>query len=357
MNKTAVWQFFWEPATAWPAMLAACQAARQSIDLEQFILEPDELGRQFLEVCAERARAGVRVRLLCDAAGSRRLWRSRWPAWLAQHGVGLAPFNTFWPGSAHNQHWWFFRDHQKLLVVDGEVGFTGGLGLGFEMRSWRDTHVELTGPVVRQMSAAFNEMWRRAERRPRPRRALPPARGDFSYLVNYPLPGRRQLFQQLLGRIRASRASVALTTPFFVPDYRLRLALIRAARRGVAVSLLLPLQSDHPLADWAARTYFAELLAAGVKVYLYQGEMIHAKTAVIDERWASVGSLNLDHLSIFYNFEANIVSANSHFARDLAEQFAVDLTRARELSLVEWRRRPWRVQLVELLVRPLRMFL
>ena len=341
-------------------MLAASEAARQSIDLEQFILVPDAVGRQFLELLARQAQNGVRVRLLCDAAGSLGLFHSPWPELLRRHGAEILPFNSLFPGSAHNQRLWFFRDHQKLLVIDDRIAFTGGICLGGRMTDWRDTHVEVRGPVVGEMSARVEEMWRRAAHRSHRRRQSPLAaigRREFAYLPHYPIPGRRQLYRQFLTEIRASRFRVYLTTAYFVPEHRLRQALESAAQRGVEVRVLLPAVSDHSLVDRASQSYFTPLLKAGVKIHRYRGIMLHAKTAVIDGNWATVGSLNLDHLSTLYNFEANLVSTNAHFIRDLIEQFAVDLKQAKEVTLAAWRRRSLLARLLELCVRPLRPFL
>jgi cardiolipin synthase len=354
------WRFFWRSEEAWQAMLEACQKAERSIWLEQFILYPDEVGRQFLEVCAQKAKAGLEVKILADGAGSVSLFRSNWSELLRSAGAAIAPFNSLWPWSVFNQRLWFFRDHQKLLVVDGERGFTGGICLGQEMVNWRDTHVEVRGPVVGEMGAAFTAMWQRAHRRrpfSRPATEAIATRADgFAYLPNYPLPGRRLFYRELRRQIDGAKHSVYLTTPYLAPDQRLRRTLARAAARGVAVCLLVPEHSDHPLVDLAGRTYFDGLLASGVSISLYGPEMIHAKTVVVDETWAAVGSFNLDHMSTFYNFEAELVSSQPDFVAELRQQFLTDWQLARPLELAVWRCRPWRQQLGELLLYPWRAF-
>ncbi len=355
MTALTRWQLYRSSAAGWEAMLAAVAGARERIELEQFILYPDEVGRQFLELCAQKAQAGVSVRLLCDAAGSWRLFRSPWPEFLRQAGVKLAPFNSLVPYTRHWQRLWFFRDHQKLLVVDGEVGFTGGMCLGWEMREWRDAQARVEGPVVAEMSAVFAAMWARAHHRRPPRPPQAAGGAPFRYVVNYPIPGQRPFHRELIEVVRAARRSISIVTPYLAPDYRLKRALTAAARRGVRVALLLPLVSDHPLADRISQTYFENLLAAGVEIYRYEPAMLHAKFMVVDGAWATVGSFNLDHMSAFYNFEANLVSTDPEFSAELGREFAADCREATPVQLGRWRQRGAGARAAEFLLRSFRV--
>jgi cardiolipin synthase len=357
MNDTA-WQFYISTPEAWEAMLAACRGATRSIDLEQFIFSADAVGQAFVDVLCERARAGVRVRLIADAGGSFSLFRSPAIEQLTAAGVSVVPFNTLLPGSIHNHTVWFFRDHQKLLVIDGQLGFTGGICLAAEMRLWRDTHVRLAGPVVAEMKYLFEVMWRRAHKRRGGRvPKLSPLPSAFAYIGNAPLPRSRQLYHRLIAALRQAKSSIYLTTPYFVPDDRMRRVLELAAYRGVAVHLLVPAHSDHRLVDLAARSYFANLLRRGVSIYQYQGSMIHSKTIIIDDEWSTIGSFNFDYVSAYYNFEANIVSTDRQFASDLKQQFLNDVAQSTKLDGGIWENRSWVERVLEYLVQPLRNFL
>ncbi|HEY4511407.1 MAG TPA: phospholipase D-like domain-containing protein [Candidatus Paceibacterota bacterium] len=352
------WKFYLNSKDAWDAMLVAVRSATVSIDLEQFILYTDEIGNEFITLCQEKAKQGVRVRILCDAAGSFGLYGSLVPNLLEESGVKIAFFNTFIPGVGNNHTPWLFRDHRKMLVVDSTVAFTGGICLGEAMRSWRDTHVELRGEVVAEMEYEFNRMWSYAhKRRFRSRFKKPAATEGYHYVPNLPLPRRRYLYYTLIEAIRGARHYVYLTTPYFVPDRRLFRVLSLAALRGVDVRILIPRTSDNHIVDVAAHTHFAHVLKAGVKIHRYTGSMIHAKTAVIDDEWATVGSLNLDNVSLRYNFEGNIVSTDKKFAAELKSHFLKDLPQSKELTQEVWEKRGIIQKLKEILVRPIRWFL
>ncbi len=356
--KETSWHFYLNPELAWDAMLIACNEARVSIDLEQYIFRTDEVGNRFLDICRKKAQEGVRVRILCDAAGSFGLYNSGVPDKLRDCGVRIAFFNTLVPGGKHNYTSWFFRDHQKLLIVDGTIAFTGGICIAENMRAWRDTHVRIEGEVILQMSQSFTMMWRRAfKNRERRKNPLPPAASGFSYVTNAPLPRRRFLYHAFIEAIRGARKNIYLTTPYFVPDRRFARVLRLAARRGVDVRLLVPLVSDVPLVNYGIQSHFTKMLKSGVRIYRYEGAMIHAKTGVIDGEWATVGSFNLDHLSFLYNFEGNIVSTHKPFAEDLKKHFMEDIQKSRELTLSEWKNRSFVQKLLEGLTRPIRKIL
>lgn len=352
------WKFYLNSKDAWDAMLKAMKRARVSIDLEQFILYTDEIGNKFITLCEEKARQGVRVRILCDAAGSFGLYSSLVPGLLKEAGVHIAFFNTFIPGIGHGHTPWLFRDHRKMLVVDSEVAFTGGICLGEEMRTWRDTHVEVQGDVVAEMEYEFNRMWSYAhKRRFRSRTKKPAPKGGVNYIPNIPLPRRRYLYYATIEAIRSAREYIYLTTPYFVPDARLARVIQLASLRGVDVRLLIPASSDHPIVDLAAQSHFSHLLKCGARIYWYKDNMLHAKTITIDGNWASVGSLNLDNVSLRYNFEGNLVSSEKRFAAELKEHFLADLDNSKELALRDWEKRGYVQKIKEFFVRLIRWFL
>jgi cardiolipin synthase len=349
-----VWQFYTRSEEAWEAMLAACRNASASIDLETYILENDSVGKEFLETLAQKASAGVRVRVIADGIGSWGLYTSNLPAELRTRGVEIRFFNPLRWWQLAKVTSWFFRDHRKNLIVDSRLGFTGGVGIRELMASWRDTHLALTGPVVEDMENVFNRMWTmlgrsRYMRFPKPK---PPLSG-FSFLTNSPHFRQRFLYRSFVAAVRAASSRIDITTPYFIPDLRFFRVLRLAAKRGVAVRVLLPGSSDHPFVDRVSDSFIAPALRYGLRVFKYGGEMLHAKTMLIDDAWTTVGSSNIDNLSFSFNHEGNIVSDNKAFAAEVSEHFEADIIAAREIIAKEWSRRPLWNRFLEFLLRPI----
>ncbi len=358
MNETTTWKFYTEQHEAWEAMLTECEKATRSIDLEQFIFINDSVGKRFLEVCTKKAKEGVRVRILCDAGGSFSFYRSTILNDLQRSGLEIVFFNSFIPGSFRNHTIWFFRDHRKLLVVDQKIGFTGSLCLTSEVKNWRDTNVRIEGEVVIEMQEAFNDMWERAAKRKyRSTMEVKVGAEGFNYITSIPRPRRRFLYYSLIEAIRSARKTIYLTTPYFVPDRRFLRVLKLARQRGVEVKLIVPEHSDHPLVDFGAHSFFHGVLKSGIKIYQYRHKMIHTKVALIDDDWATIGSLNFDNVSFLYNFEANLISQNKHFISELKVHFWADMSHSTELTLEQWNKRPFLQKIFEVLILPLRKFL
>ncbi|MDP3958372.1 MAG: phospholipase D-like domain-containing protein [bacterium] len=352
------YKFFLRAKDAWDGAYAACEGAKRSILFENFILVDDSVGRRFIDLFKKKAREGVKVRLLLDAVGSSELLHLHLDNELERSGAELVFFNSVIPGMLSHRTPWFFRDHRKLIVVDSEIAFTGGVCFQEHMADWRETTARAEGPVAEEMEQAFDEMWEYAHKRgklSRERVRLGGAR-KHAFLGNAPLPRRRHLYHELLERVRSAKERIFLTTAYFAPNRRLLRALLRAARRGVTVRLLLPRTSDIMLINIASRSYFDRLLRAGVRIFLYGPEMLHAKAAVIDG-FGTVGSMNLDHLSLQYNFEGNLVSSDDGFVGALRRQFDGDSAEAEEVTLAKWRARPWHDRLLEYAVRPVRFLL
>ncbi len=353
------WKFYTSSAEAWDAMLRDLHDAKETIDLEQYIFVGDVVGNKFLEVCKRKAREGVHVRIFCDEIGSFGLSRSDEIESLKEAGVKIRFFNPIMPWNAGAESLWYFRDHRKLLVIDRKIGFTGGACLAEEMRNWRESHVRIEGHVVKEMSHAFNTMWNKEYKKPffyfqkKKKNVVEP----FSYITNSPLPRKRFMYHELVRILKSAKHYIYLTTPYFLPDHRITRLLKAAARRKkVEVRLLVPEHPNHLLVDIGARTFFDEMLRSGVKIFLYKS-MIHGKTGVVDGNWSTIGSLNLDNVSLRYNFEANLVSTDTNFAFELEKQFMTDLGSAKELTLSEWRARPFIQKVVEALVWPIRKLL
>ena len=247
-------------------------------------------------------------------------------------------------------------------MVDSIIGQTGGVGLNDRMKNWRDTHVRVVGPVVSAMSAAFEGMLQIAKNRKFSAFSTVTNRShDFQFITSSPiLRPVSSLFKEswslrdvYLDAIRGAQKFAYLTTPYFVPDLRFFRALRLAAKRGVDVRLLLPATSDHRSLDIANASYFGLALKFGIKIYKFREAVLHAKTAVVDDEWATVGSANLDNLSFRFNYEANVVSNSLTFNKELKESFLNDLKKSDEVTLDNWKRRPLKDKILELIIWPI----
>lgn len=358
-NVGTRWHFYIRTDETWMALKEAFLNAKKTIDIEQYILERDSTGQEFIEILIRKAKEGVKIRILCDMAGSYSFYASSLPESLRDVGIEVRFFNVIKPWRIHNFFSWFFRDHRKIITVDSMLGFVGGVGIRTDMKHWRDSHIKVWGKVVEEMQHAFEEMWHIAGEKKflqKFKKAKHFVKG-FQFVSNSPHIGKRFLYQEIVQAIRGAKKYIHLTTPYFVPDRRIRRILKLAAKRGVDVKILLPESSDVPLVDWASSSYYGKLLSAGVQIFHYQGELLHAKTAVIDGEWATIGSFNLDSLSFLYNYEANMVSTNKEFADELNYYFQNDLKSAKEITLYNWKNRPDNQKLLEIITLPIRRFL
>jgi cardiolipin synthase len=340
-------------------MYSACEQARFSIDFEQYIFEDDFLGRRFLELFVKKAGAGVRVRLLADAVGSRSLANSPVLKDVQAAGIHVQFFNPIEPWWIHKLISWFLRNHRKLLVVDSGVGFIGGVGIKASASGRRDTHVRIEGPVVDEFLSAFEQMWEKTAAGHYMFGFKKPivADSEFTLLTNSPRFRQRFTYQTLVRKIREAKKYIYLTTPYFVPDRRISRALRGAARRGVEVRLVVPKKSDHIFTDLAGQSYFWLALRAGIRIFEYQPGFIHAKTFVIDDAWASVGSSNLDNLSLLFNYEADVASTQPQFIESVKWQFIEDTKQSVEIVRREWRKRSLLRKMAELATWPIHRFL
>ncbi|MFA6405104.1 MAG: phospholipase D-like domain-containing protein [Candidatus Paceibacterota bacterium] len=360
MSYETKWTLYSDNNKAWESILADCSKAKESISLEQFIFVNDDFGKKLINVCTERASKGVEVRFLWDAAGSFTLWGSNIANELRNKGVKLLFWKTLIPGYFKIPSWrsWFLRNHRRTLVIDRKVGYTGSICVDENLKDWRDTNVRIEGgTIAKQMENAFDRMWARAEKsRPLPMK-LHYRDSDFRYVTNNPSPGRRFLYRAFIKAIKNAENHIYITTPYFIPTHRMVRLLKKASERGIDVRIILPQKSDHRIVDMASRSYFTTLLESNIKIYLYQGNMIHDKIMTVDNKWASIGSMNLDRISLLYNFEANIVSADSDFAREVTKHFMDNLDQSRKVVLQEWRRRFFIKKLIEIPIKLIRKFL
>lgn len=350
-------QIYTEGTILFNDMLAAIEQAQESIFLETFILKKDALGRHFIEVLAARARTGVRVYVIVDAVGTTLLGHSpltEEPPDLPDTFHVLIYYPWRHPWDVINLYR-YALDHRKILVVDNTTGFVGGYNIGTEYRSeWRDTHLRLTGTAARDLGYAFADFWNR-NRREQPEIDLPSRpwspliRVHRNDIVRFSFPIRNVYLEA----IEHAQRNIWITNAYFVPDKSLRKALMRAAERGVDVRVLLPWQSNHVVADWLARHFFAECLRSRIRLFGYQGAMIHTKSATMDGIWTTIGTANLDRLSLAGNYEINVEIFDATLAAQMEAIFLHDLTNACEIVLEEWVRRPWYSKFGEGILSPL----
>ena len=350
------------PATL-RAMIEAVRSAKTSINLETYIFDQDPIGLQFAELLMEKRRQGVVVNVMYDSVGTIGTPQAFFDNMRAA-GVNMLAFNPINPAKAKGNWSINNRDHRKILVVDGSVGFTGGINISSDYANsslfrskrkpdnvdknkvgWRDTHIRLEGPAVATLQWAFINNWVRQERGELPQvdyfPRLAPA-GDKFVRVLATEPNRHsEIYKSLLVAINEARKSVHITSAYFVPDQQTVDALVAAARRGVDVKLVLPGVSDHGLVMHAGRAFYEELLAGGVRIFQLQVAVLHAKTAVIDGAWSTIGSANIDRRSFIHNYELNVVVIDPGFGRDMENAFNEDLRSSKEVTLEEWRDRPW----------------
>ena len=359
------------PAT-YAAMREAIAAATDHVNLQTYIFEDDEIGRQFAQLLAERAADGVAVNLIYDSFGALETPAGFFERLRAQ-GVRVVEFNPLNPLSPQAatlrvNH----RGHRKLLVVDGRTAFVGGINISadyasgsFAMRfgrppaepvGWRDTHLRIDGPAVAEFQRLFLETWRAQGGPPLEDagyvRDVPPV-GDATVRAIGSTPDDDQsvIYLTLLATIQHAESSVYLTIAYFAPDAQLLDALVDAAGRGVDVKLIMPAVSDAWPIFHVGRSYYEVLLEGGVEIYERRGSVMHAKTAVIDGVWSTVGSSNLDWRSFLYNDELNAVVLGRDFAEQMEAMFRSDLMQSDRVELAQWRDRPLTLRGVELAAR------
>jgi len=349
-----------------PAMLDAIRLATTSITFETFIYWSGEIGREFTETLAERARDGIVVNVLLDWVGSMRMEKELLDR-MRDAGVHL---HRYRPLRWYNLHRLNNRTHRKLLVVDGKVGFTGGVGIadqwqgnGSDPDHWRDSHYRLEGPVVAQLQAAFNDNWIKTTGEllngdtyfPK----LEPVGNMHTQLfIASPAGGSESMHLMYLMAIAAAEHTIDLAASYFVPDELLIEALIAAIKRGVQVRVVLPgPHIDSEAVRIASKKDWGRLLEAGVEIYVYQRTMLHTKLLIIDREFISVGSTNFDMRSLQLNDEASLNIYDRDFAEQLTEVFESDLEPAVEYTYSMWKKRSLRQKVAENILVPIKSHL
>jgi cardiolipin synthase len=342
----------------YPAMIDAIRDAKEYVHLEVYIYQSDSVGKRIGAALAERARAGVAVRLLFDYIGSLGL-DPEFLTDLRKAGVEVAGFRPIAPWRAR----WGInkRDHRKILVVDGTLGFTGGLNIGDEYESvenggggWHDMHARIEGPAVAELARLFRKTWVLAGGKAyrlheQPSEEVVATRGSAFALAlgNEDIGNRASIRRAYIHAMKRAREYIHIENAYFIPDRGIRRVLANAVKRGCDVRVIVPGNSDLKMVQYASQRVFTGLLKAGVKIFLWPDRMMHAKTAVVDGVWATIGSYNLDARSLFHNLEVVLLIVDRGFAGALDVQMGVDLARCREVELAAWTKRPWYMKLLE----------
>ena len=330
----------------YPAWLAAIRDARHSIQFESYIFDDDQVGREFADALAAKARTGIPVRVVCDWLGTRRVGALR--TTLTEAG---AEFRVFNPPRFDSPLGWLARNHRKTIVIDGRIGFVSGLCVSKKwlgdaargMEPWRDTGIELRGPAVAELARAFADVWHACGGHTLPLDGLngsdsQAAEGDTRVRVVAGTPNGTGTYRLDLVIASLARRQLWLTDAYFVGTAAYVQALAAAARDGVDVRLLVPGASDIPALTPLSRASYRALLAAGVRVFEWNGTMLHAKTAVADRLWSRVGSTNLNIASWMGNYELDVAIEDRRFGATMAEQYEIDLTHATEIVLTSHHR-------------------
>jgi cardiolipin synthase len=354
-------------AQAFPAWLDAIDAARDRISMEMYIFNDDRIGRRVADALCGAAKRGVAVRLLYDFIGCRHA-PAEFFANMRRAGVHTVVYH---PYRLWRPRFWTLvrRNHRKTLVIDGQVAFVGGINVSEDWlpaseggADWHDVALEIRGPAVGSIEHTFLRTWNwRAKRRIRLRRRTlhrPTPIGDVSLAViaNGEVVDRFAIRRTALHAIRNSRERAWLVSPYFMPDVGFMHALARAAARGVDVRILVPVESDAVLVDWASRATYSRLLKAGIRIFQHS-PMVHGKALVIDRFFTSIGSYNFDHRSLIYNLELVVNTLDGACNEGLAAMLEEDMAESTEIHWEDYRRRSWLTRALERLAYSLRHWL
>lgn len=340
------------------AMITAIDKARDHINMETYIIDDDEVGNHFASHLIAKQNSGVHVNFIYDSIGSRSTPKAFFER-LKNNGINVLEFNPVNPLLTRKAWELNQRDHRKLLIVDGEVAFVGGLNISSvyssgsfrpsrnddQKQAWRDTHLQIIGPVVAEFQKMFMATWQQQKGQQIAKSNYFPVRTSQGSEVvraigSAPDELYSQIYSTLLSAINSAESHIFITNAYFVPDPQLMTALKDAAQRGVDTRLLLPAKTDSMLVFYASRSYYDELMSAGIKIYERQDAVLHAKTALVDGVWSTVGSTNLDWRSFVNNQEINAVVLGQGFGAIMQAVFENDLVLSKHMTLDAWRKRP-----------------
>jgi cardiolipin synthase len=345
--------------STYTAMFKAIQNAKDHINIESYIIEDDETGRKFADLLLLKQKEGVQVHIIYDCLGSMNTPASFFQR-LQGGGIQVVGFNPLNPLEGRETWGLTHRDHRKILIADGKVAIIGGINISevysstpLKLKSsesrpihWRDTDIQIEGPAVAELQKLFIDTWLK-QKGPRlsTRHYYPELKEKGNALVRIvgstPGEGNRIPFIVYVSAITFAEHSIHMTNSYFIPDDQIVKALTDAAGRGVDVKIILPGVTDSKLALHAQRYFYSELLKSGVKLYEHNSSLLHAKTATIDKVWSTVGSTNMDYLSMLSNDEVNAVVLSKEFAVEMEKMFARDLANSVQIKPEEWEKRPY----------------
>jgi len=343
---------------AYAAMFKIIQNAKDHINLESYIIEDDETGRKFADLLLQKQAQGVQVNIIYDSMGSMKSPDSFFQR-LRDAGIQVVEFNPLNPLKSGDNWGLTHRDHRKILIVDGKFAIMGGINISKVYSSsplrrkrtkntpihWRDTDIQIEGPAVAEFQKLFLDTWQKQKGAKLADRSYFPdlkeAGKDLVRVIgSTPGETNRIPFIVYVSTISFAEHSVHMTNSYFIPDDQIVKALTEAAGRGVDVKIILPGITDSKLALYAQRYYYSVLLKSGVKLYEHSTSLLHAKTAVVDSIWSTVGSTNMDYLSLLNNDEVNAVVLGHDFAAEMEKMFAKDLANSKQILWEEWKHRP-----------------
>lgn len=359
---------FQDGESTYRSMYRVLGTARDSINMETYIIEDDEIGNRFADLLIEKQKQGVQVALIYDSVGSLRTPKTFFDR-MRDAGIKVLEFNPVNPLEARKGWEVNQRDHRKLLIVDGQAAYLGGINISSVYSSgssgsrgkrsgsetaqgevalpWRDTHILVEGPVVAEFQKFFLDTWKKQkgealalpETRYFPPRGQGKGREVVRAIASSSDDGGGQMYNTLLSAINSAETSAYLTNAYFAPDEKILVAMKAAVARGVDVKIILPGKTDSALIFHAGRSYYADLLKHGVKIYERRSALLHAKTAIIDGVWSTIGSTNLDWRSFLHNDEVNAVVLGPEFAAQMQAMFEKDLAASDLITLDQWRHR------------------
>jgi len=339
-----------------PPEINSIKNAQHHIHLEYYILEDDKIGRKIIHLLKEKSKAGIKVRVMVDDVGSWSL-KKKFFRELRASGIEIYPFmEVRFPRLTSRVN---YRNHRKILIVDGKIGFTGGINIADRYVNgingigiWRDTHLQITGDAVAAMQVIFAADWFFVSKvNLNGKEYFPPLTESdgtpLQIVASGPDSDWESIQQAFFSAISNASDYVYITTPYLMPPLTILSALKTSALSGVDVRLLIPGISDAVIPKWCSYSYIEQLLEAGVKLYSYHGGFIHCKTLIVDDIISSVGTTNFDFRSLETNFEINAFMYEKKFARTMVKLYMADLRNSREIKLTEWEKRPWHFKLRE----------
>ncbi|RJN32525.1 phospholipase D-like domain-containing protein [Nesterenkonia natronophila] len=336
-------------------MLKAINAAQHSILMKTYIWKSDEVGQQFIDAFNAAAARGVDVFIIYDGFANLVVPPSFYRQLTDDVHIYRMPAagRSFWKAPLRSTGF----NHSKILVVDDEIGFVGGYNIGrLYARKWRDTHLRAAGPAVWGLRQTVARLWNEGRD---PADQVPWTAPDswnptVRVVANMPVDLVYPVRNMYLKAIERAQNRIWISTPYFIPDQQILRALILAAERGVDVQVMVPKESNHVIADWVSRGFFGQMLDAGITILLYASSMMHSKTATIDGEWSTIGTANIDRLSLSFNYESNVEVVDPGFAQEMERVFRSDMAHCEDVRPQAWRARHPMARVTELALKPLR---